>query len=91
MWSEAREMDTPVGSNQERRFLVPLEGQSGAEGHDPEAQRRAHRLEDPRAAGELFGKSPPVGISNPVALDQARYIVRNKWVHLPVPFCEAPV
>jgi hypothetical protein len=35
MWSEAREMDTPVGSNQERRFLVPLEGQSGAEGHDP--------------------------------------------------------
>jgi hypothetical protein len=91
MWSEAREMDTSVGSNHQRRLLVPLEGQSGAEGHDPEAQGRADRLKNSRTAGELFGKSPSVGISYPVALDQGRYIVRNKWMHLPVPFCETPV
>jgi hypothetical protein len=84
-------MDTSVGSNHQRRLLVPLEGQSGTEGHEPEPQGRADRLKDSRAARELFGKSPSVGISHPVALDQGRYIVRNKWVHLPVPFCEAPV
>jgi hypothetical protein len=91
MGAETGEMDAPVGSHHERRLLVALEGQSGAEGDDPQAQGRADRLKAPRAAWELFGQTPPVGISYPVAQDQGRNIVRDKWVHLPVPFCEAPV
>jgi hypothetical protein len=84
-------LDASVGSNEERRLLIPLEGQSGAERDDPQAEGRADRLQDSRAAGEFVRKSPPVRVSNPVAQDQGGYIVGNKWVHLPVPFCEAPV
>jgi hypothetical protein len=84
-------LDPPVGSNVKRRLLIPLEGQSGAERYDPQAQGRPDRLQDSPAAGEFERKSPPVRVSNPVAQDQGGYIVGNKWVHLPVPFCEAPV
>ena len=84
-------MDPSIGSNEESRLLIPLEGQSGAERDDPQAQSRADRLKDSRAAGKFVPKSPRVRVPNPVAQDQGGYIVGNKWVHLPVPFCEAPV
>jgi hypothetical protein len=91
MWSHGGDVDTPIGSHKEGSLLVRLEGQSGAEGDEPEAQGRADVLQDPKVARELVRQAPPVRVSNPVAQDQGGYIVGNKWVHLPVPFCEAPV
>ena len=84
-------MDVAVRSYEEGRLLVPLEGQSGAERDHPEAQCRSEALQDPEMAGELTGQPPPVGISHPVAQDEVRDVVGNKWVHLPVPFCETPM
>ena len=80
-----------VCSYEEGRLLVPLEGQSGAERDDSQAQCRAGRLQDSGVARELTGQPPPVGVSHPVVQDEVRDVVGNKWVHLPVPFCETPV
>jgi hypothetical protein len=84
-------MDVAVRPYEEGRLLVPLEGQSGAERDDPQAQSRADPLQDPEVTGELTGQPPPVRIPHPVAQDELRDVVGNKWVHLPVPFCETPV
>ena len=91
MGAEAAEMDPAVSSYEERRLLVALEGQPGAERDDPQTQGRAEPLQEPEVAGELTGQPPPVGVSHPVAEDHGRYVVGNKWVHLPVPFCKTPV
>ena len=63
MGAEAGEMDPAVRSYEERRLLVPLEGQSGTERDDPQTQGRAEPLQDPEVAGELTGQPPPVGVS----------------------------
>ena len=49
--AEAGQLDASVRSNKECRLLIPLEGQSGAERDDPQAQSRADRLQEPRGAG----------------------------------------
>jgi len=89
MGTEAGEMDAAVGSYEERRLLVPLEGQSGAERDDPQPQGRTDPLQDSGVAGELTGNPPPGGVSHPVVENVVRDVVGNKWVHLPVPFYEA--
>ena len=65
-------MDAPVRSHEERRLLVPLERQSGAERDDPHSQGRADPLQDAEVTGELAGQPPPVGVSYPVADDHGR-------------------
>lgn len=65
-------MNAPVGSHEEGRLLVALESQPGAERHDSQAERRSNP--PPRAAGELAGQSPPVGLPDPVLEDQARNV-----------------
>jgi hypothetical protein len=49
--AEAGQLNASVRSNEERRLLIPLEGQSGAERDDPQAKGRADRLQDPRGVG----------------------------------------
>ncbi|CAN5612066.1 hypothetical protein BH20ACT23_BH20ACT23_20190 [soil metagenome] len=69
--------------------MTALEAESAAERHEPQAQRRSNP--PARAAGELVGQSPPVGLPNTVLEDQVRNIWGNKWVHVAVPFYEPGV
>ena len=75
MGAETGEMDVAVRSYEEGRLLVPLEGQSGAERDDAQAQGRADPLQDPEVAGELTCQPPPVGVSHPVVQDEVRDVV----------------
>jgi len=84
--AERRQLHALAGSHEEGRLLVALQRQSGAERHDPQAERGSNLPAG--AVGELVGQSAPVGLPNPVLEDQARNVLGNKWVHVPVPFYE---